>query len=162
MPAIPENFLLGGYGFNPAHAGAAGASDVDLVGALNGLAYDVNRLKGTAPSTITSPAGTTVPTVTSPAGTTVPTIDAALNSALSAYGDPAAPTGPENTADRNTINALRAEVVQVRNYLEALRLEVVQLRSYAEALRTEVVALRAAATTRAGYTLRTTVSSDYT
>jgi hypothetical protein len=73
-----------------------------------------------------------------------------------------APTGPENTADRNTINALRAEMVQARNYLEALRAEVVQLRSYAEALRTEVVALRAAATTRAGYTLRTTVSSDYT
>jgi hypothetical protein len=97
-----------------------------------------------------------------PAGTTVPTIDAALASPLSAYADPAAPTGPENTADRNTINALRAEMVQARNYLEALRAEVVQLRSYAEALRTEVVALRAAATTRAGYTLRTTVSSDYT
>jgi len=156
MVAIPQNFGTGGAGLSQGH----GSPDVKTL--LNGLAYDVNRLKGTAPSTITSPAGVAVPTVTSPAGTTVPTIDAALNSALAAYGDPAAPTGPENTADRNTINALRAEVVQARNYLEALRLEVVQLRSYAEALRTEVVALRAAATTRAGYTLRTTVSTDYT
>lgn len=156
MVAIPQNFGTGGAGLSQGH----GSPDVKTL--LNGLAYDVNRLKGTAPSTITSPAGVAVPTVTSPAGTTVPTIDAALNSALSAYGDPAAPTGPENTADRNTINALRAEVVQARQYLEALRTEVVQLRSYAEALRTEVVALRAAATTRAGYTLRTTVSSDYT
>lgn len=52
--------------------------------------------------------------------------------------------------------------MQLRNYAEAMRAEIVQLRSYAEALRVEVVALRAVQTTRAGYTLRTTVSSDYT
>ena len=145
MVAIPQNFGTGGAGLSQGH----GSPDVKTL--LNGLAYDVNRLKGTAPSTITSPAGTTVPT-----------IDAALASPLSAYADAAAPTNTENAADRTTINALRTEVVQARQYLEALRTEVVQLRSYAEALRTEVVALRAAATTRAGYTLRTTVSSDYT
>ena len=156
MVAIPQNFGTGGAGLNQGH----GTPDVKAL--LNGLAYDVNRLKGSAPSAITSPAGTAVPTITSPAGTTVPAIDAALASPLSAYADAAAPTNTENAADRTTINALRTEVVQARQYLEALRTEVVQLRSYAEALRAEVVALRAVQTTRAGYTLRTTVSSDYT
>jgi len=156
MVAIPQNFGTGGAGLNQGH----GSPDVKTL--LNGLAYDVNRLKGSAPSTITSPAGTTVPTITSPAETTVPTLDAALASPLAAYATPATPTDTENAADRTTINALRTEVVQLRNYAEAMRAEIVQLRSYAEALRVEVVALRAVQTTRAGYTLRTTVSSDYT
>ena len=159
MPAIPENFLLGGYGFNPAHAGAAGTSDVNLVGAINGLAYDITQVTGSAPATITSPLSAAHTTITSPLGTTVPATS--VGAALGAYATPATPTDSENTADRTRLNELRTDVIELRNYVTALQAEMNLSRSREDALRTEVVALRTAQSSRAGITRRITPQASY-
>lgn len=181
MPAIPLELLLGGVGTNESHT-TEGTSMLDI---LNGLAYDLSQVKGSAPATITSPAGTAVPAITSPAGTVLPTVTAplevtvpahGLGSALGAYADANTPSGVENAADRTRLDELRTNAISNRNYMAATQTEVAQLRTYMAAiqaeigvardyltaLRTEVVALRATQTTRAGLTLHWSAQSTYT
>jgi len=156
MVAIPAQFLLGGIGVNESHT----PDGISLLDILNGLAYDVSAVKGSAPSAITSPAGTAVPTITSPLAVAVPAHG--IGALLGAYVDAAAPTGPENTADRTRLNELRVAVIDANAYLAAIQTEVALLRSYTSAFVTEVVALRAAQTARAGLTLHWSAQAAYT
>lgn len=156
MPAIPAHFLLGGSGINESHT----PDGISLLDVLNGLAYDVSAVKGSAPSAITAPAGTAVPTITSPLAVAVPAHG--VGALLAAYAVPATPTDVENAADRTRMNELRVAVIDHTNYLTAIQTEVALLRSYTAAFVTEVVALRAAQTARAGLTLHFSPQAAYT
>ena len=149
MAQVPSNIGDGGTHLNGEETGS-------LKSLLNGLATFMASLRGAAPSAVTSPLGTAVPAITSPLGTAVPALTASSN--LSAYVDAAAPTGSENSADRTQMNAMRADLVEMRGYVVALVAENTQMRSYMTASRTEITALRATQTTRAGLTPSVTPS----